>query len=285
MSTRDEVAEEIRKAEHIFDELGRKYEFAISKKSKLPVLVISPHGSVGLFAPCITWSAEVGRIYAQLQELPVLRAGDIPEAEIVAHTLRGSALSQANAGRRTELFERAYALYRSILLQCAHSSLTAILNDEAILSKKTRVFTPVPDLHQMPVIVRRLISHCLGGMALCALMGKRNPIIFFCLTSMAIGWEPSHPLELANFLRLNLLLTGRFHLGLVKIKGRVEFANLSAKEADALMGSPLMSIPDVYKDMNKNLVLPEVLRHGSEAMMERERELIPTEEWDKVRRA
>jgi len=282
MSTRHEVAEEIRKAEHIFDELGRKYDFMISEKSKLPVLVIAPPGSTGLFTPCITWNKEVENMYLQLLELPEPPVHEIHNAEIVAHTLRGSALHKADASRRTELFERAYALYRSILLQCSHSSLTAMLNDEAKMHTTIRVFSPVPDLHKVPVVVRRLISHCLGGMALCALMGKNNPILFFGLTSMATGWEPHHPLELVNFLRLNLLLTGMFHLGLVQIKGDGEFAVMSEKEVDKLTKTPLMSIPAVYKDMNKKLVLPMILRHGSKAMLEHEKELIPTNEWDKV---
>ena len=281
MSTRHEVAEEILKVEHLFNLLGHKYEFMISKKSKLPVLVIAPQESIGLFAPCITWSTEVEHLYTQLN-LPTLRANDVPQAELVAHALRSSALHKANADRRTELFGRAYVLYRAILLQHAHSSLTAILNDETKLGQKIRLFSPVPDLHRVPAIVRRLISHCLGGMALCALMGQRNPIAFLSLTSIAIGWEPFHPLELVNFLRLNLLMTGMFHLGLVRIKGDGEFVTMTVEEADALTGSSLMSIPAVYKEMNKKLVLPMVIRHGSKAMLEGERELIPAEEWEKV---
>ena len=282
MSTRHEVAEEIRKVKHIFDELGRKYELMISEKSKLPVLVIAPHGSTGLFTPCVTWNKEIEHMYTQLQERPVLQVSDIPQAEMVAHTLRGSALHKANASRRTELFDRAYTLYRSILFQCAHTSLTAMLNDEAKMNTRIRVFSPVPDLHQMPTTIRRLISHCLGGMALCALMGKGNPILFFGLTSMAIGWEPFHQLELVNFLRLNLLLTGMFHLGLVQIQNDGEFVVMSMEEADKLMQSPLMSIPAVYKDINKKLVLPMVIRNGSKTMLEHEKDLIPADEWDKV---
>jgi hypothetical protein len=281
MRTRHEVADEIRKVQHIFKELDREYDFMISKKSKLPVLVIAPHGSVGLFLPCLTWNKEVERVYMQQMQGSHLQTSDIPLAELVAHTLRCSAAHKANAKRRDEFFDRAFALYRTILFHCPHTSLIAMLNEETAMSTKIRIFTPVPDLHKMSTSIRRLISHCLGGMALCALMGKRNPFLFFGLASMAINWEPFHPLELVNFLRMNLLVTGLFHLEIFAINDN-SLSTMDAETAARIIDSPLVSIPVVYRDMNRKLVLPMVLKHGSETMLAKEKELIPAEDWDKV---
>jgi hypothetical protein len=282
------VMGEVWKAEHIFNALGREYRFAISEASKLPVLAMAPEDSVGVFMPSVHLKVNlpasmVDDGISELESRALLPAAEVPIAEALAHVLRSRALLEASPERRAGLFERAHNLYRSILRVCPHPTPIALAEDQQTNKKGLVMISPVSDMHTVPEPIRRLIAHCLSGMALCTLMGHHNPVRCFGLVSAAVGWEPHRPLELANLLRIQVLLTGMFHLGLVQLHSDGEFAVLGMREVDALMGTPLMAIPVVYMTMTARIVLPAVLRHGTDAMLQGEREIVPREQWEEVR--
>jgi hypothetical protein len=280
------VMGEVWKAEHIFNALGREYRFAISEASKLPVLAMAPEDCVGVFMPSVHLKVSFPASMAddgisELESRALLPAAEVPVAEALAHVLRSRALLEASPERRAGLFERAHNLYRSILRVCPHPTPIALAEDLQ-MNKGLVMVSPVSDMHTVPEPIRRLIAHSLSGMALCTLMGQHKPVRCFGLVSAAVGWEPHRPLELANLLRIQVLLTGMFHLGLVQLYSDGEFAVLGMREVDALMGTPLMAIPVVYMTMTTRIVLPAVLRHGTDAMLQGEREIVPREQWEEV---
>ena len=278
------ILDEFHKAEHIFNELGRAYQFGISEESNLPMLATSPDDSVGVFTsfardPLPNIMEELAR----LEALPMLQADDLQTAEVLAHGIRSFALLVASPTDRAALFGRANALYRSILVACPHPSLLAVIDDARTMSRKFVVVSPVPDMLSIPAVIRRLVAHCLAGMALCALMGQSNPSLCFGFASAAVSWEPERPLELASLLRIQVLLTGMFHLGLIQRRPDGQFVVIGGQELQALQGSPLLRIPAVYMAMTKMIVLPAVMRHGTATMLQREREIVPEEQWEEVR--
>ena len=306
----DEILREVWKAEHIFREAGRKYEFAVSAASKLPLLIGAPlhipadKDFVCLFG--LPVDKDLSRVQSQFihveQRALKLKPNPTPSEqfnqqeclciETMAHFYRQRAVLDGRADVRRQLFDKAFTLYRSVLYACSHSSLTSLVGDIVSMGKKITLVSPVPDLHKFSTEGRRRIAHCFAGMALCALMGTGNPVLFFGLSSAASGWEPERPLELVNFLRIHLLLVGKYHLGLASLSlldtkpGQSwEFVTNSMAAIDAIMGmdgSSLVDIPNVYGAMTKKLVLPAVLRYGSAAMLEQERGLIRPEEWEEV---
>jgi hypothetical protein len=147
----------------------------------------------------------------------------------------------------------------------------------------------MPDLHLVAPELRRRVAHCFGGMALCALMGYENPMLCFGLASAAVCWEPARPLELVNLFRVHFLLFGRYTLGLVDlVHNGVGFeSDLPEEEVRERMLRPnwdvLRRLPLVCLAFNKQQVLPAVLKHGTPAMLEREREIVGPVEWEEVR--
>ena len=207
----------VRRAEHIYYKLERPYLFAVSAHSALPIVQISPNDSVGVLAP-ITRQPPPG-IADELRRLEALPSlSDLPLAETAAHAVRVLGLQTQDPVLRGECFERADAMYRSILRACAHPSLTALAEDDAAkaMSTKLVVAAPVADLLAVPEDRRRLASHCLAGLSLCTLMAQRDPRLCFGFASAAVNWEPHRPLELANMLRIQVLLTGIAYLGMVR---------------------------------------------------------------------
>ena len=305
----DELLREMWKAEHIFRELGNQYQFSISTASNLPLLVSSPlhipedRDFLCLFGCALNKDLSiVQHLYSCLEQRALSMKPNTADlfnqqeclcVETMAHFFRQRATVEPNANLRRQLFDKAYKLYRCVIYTCSHSSLTAIVEDVKSMSKKISLVCPVPDMHRFSSEGRRRVAHCLAGMALCSLMGCRDPMLCFGLSSAAVMWEPVRRLEMANFLRMNLLLVGRFHLGLcsVSVPGKRageswEFVTNSMETIDALMGfggSTLVNVPAVYDAMNKQIVLPAVILHGSATMLERERELIQVDDWEEVR--
>jgi len=293
----DAMLKEIWKAEHIFRDLGRPYTFSVIQASRLPMLTCSPRGSVGFFASEFHITPKMQSTYDRLKPRllamqpepsgPLLSLEECGCIETMAHHLRRTALLESSQAIRKDLFHTAYILYRSFLFACSYPPLTAIVKDLPSMVKKPTLITPIPKLHTIPAELRRRVAHCFGGMALCALMGYQNPVLCYGIASAAVGWEPSRPLELINPVRVNVLMVGKYRLGLTNLGNSrgLEFATDSLETLDALMGmdgSSMMHLPDVYGMLNKDLVLSAVLRFGTVAMLDREREIIGVEEWEKV---
>jgi len=271
----------IRKAEHIFKTLGRTYVFSVTPFSELPMLVYAPDDSVGILTPIShnpppAIADELHRFQAPL---PPLEPSDLPIAETAAHEERVLGLLTRDPVFRAATFERTSAMYRSVLLACAHPSLAALLENIEPMSTKLVVAPPIPDLLSVPIATRRIASHCLAGVAVCALMGPRDLRLCFGLASAAVVWEPHHPLELANVLRIQVMVTGITYLGMVRVPA-------GADEAEFLgFGemSPLQhSVLKVYVAMSEKIVLPLVLRHGSATMLQGEKRIIPVVHWEQV---
>ena len=307
--SQDEMVREIWKAEHIFRELGNQYQFSISGASKLPLLTSSPlhipadRDFVCLFGPVLGRDLSVlALMYVPLEARALSMQPDPSEpfealehlcVETMAHFFRQRATVEPDVGQRQRLFDKAFALYRSVLYSCKHPSLTAVVQDLRSVGEKIRLVCPVPDLPRFSAEGRRLIAHCFAGMALCALMGQQNPVLYASLSSASVGWEALRPLELAAFLRVHLMLVGRFYLGLQHSRaappaGRDgaawEYAVDRMEAVDALLGlggGTLSKLPVVYEAMTEKIVLPAVLRHGSATMLEREREgLVCAGRWE-----
>jgi hypothetical protein len=151
------------------------------------------------------------------------------------------------------------------------------------------MFTPFPGIEEIAPSLRRQIAHCFGGMALCALMGYHHPMLCFGLTSAAVAWEPTQTLELANLVRVNLLLFATYRLGLVDIRAEEGYAYAAdaPEQHDAFVGpngAGLRRLPRVYFATTNQLVLPAVLKSGTAAMLEGEREVVSRKEWEEVGR-
>ena len=292
----DPMLREVWRAEHIFRELGRTYSFGVV--SKLPVLLRSPKHSVGLFACDFPMSAAMQARFKTLEARMMamqpnptdglLRLQDLVCIETMAHHIRQRAVREE--AHRAELFHTAYVLYRSLLYAMSYDPLTSIARDLTVrMAKRFTVVTPMPDLHLVAPELRRRASHCFGGMALCALMGYENPMLCFGLASAAVCWEPARPLELVNLFRVHFLLFGRYTLGLVDlVHNGVGFeSDLPEEEVRERMLRPnwdvLRRLPLVCLAFNKQQVLPAVLKHGTPAMLEREREIVGPVEWEEVR--
>ena len=296
--SKDNIIREIFHVEHIFRTLGVKYEFVISDCSKLPLLISAPVKipKESMFVCLFGNTADkdltaVQNMFKSLGPRAMRSKPDAPELfepheslciETMAHHFRQCAMMEPEPKMRRVLFAQAYALYRSVLYACAHPSVTSVAEDVKAMSKRILVVAPVANLESFSPDRRRSNAHCFAGMALCALMGKKNPVLFFGLSSAALAWE--YELGLANCLRVILLLVGKFHLGLASLAGEWVLDGMDA--VDALMGfggSTLANIPAVYDAFTRQLILPAVVKHGSAKMLARERKLIKPESWEEVR--
>ena len=308
--SREEILREAWKAEHIFREVGHEYKFSVSSASHLPLLTRAPlhipadRDFVCLFGlPLEKDLSRVKIMFTHLEKRALnLKPNPVSSEqfnqyeclciETMAHLFRHQAVLDDRPDVRRYLFDKAFNLYRSVLYACSHSSLTEVVCDIKAMSKKITLVSAVPDILEFSTEGRRRIAHCLAGMALCALMGTGNPVLFFGLSSAAFGWEQERPLELVNFLRIHLLLVGKFYLGLTSLSlpsekagESWEFVANSMATVDALLGmdgSSLVDVPTVYGAMTKKLVLPAVLKYGTATMLEQERGLIRPEEWEQV---
>ena len=289
LDTSNEVELELSRISHILIEKGFVARFGISLASKLPVLMhgttveISKPGKLCFYG---NTAHEIEKISNTSGDYSVY---EIQCMETAAHKKRLDACMTADADQRRELFNEAYAAYEVTLRAFGISSITttaAEINKNKH-DNKVSMFTAPSDVSQYSTRVRRIVGHCLAGMALCLLMGKRDPMLFFKASSAALCWESSRPLELAAVLRTYLLLTARFHMGLqslAQVGGMVvKIDNLSA--LDALFDdSNMVKITGVYTKMNELIMVPLVYRIGSPTMQSNERSLIRPERWEDVLR-
>ena len=211
---------------------------------------------------------------------------DIQCMETAAHKKRLDACMTANAAQRQALFHAAYDAYEAAIRAFGISSMATMMSEitKNNHDAKVTMLTPSSDVGRHSKEVRRIVSHCFAGIALCLLMGRRDPMLFFKASSAALCWDPS--LELAAVLRTYLLLTARFTLGVCAMTREGMMLQIRDSESlDALFEDDKMAtITGVYAKMNEFILLPLVYRIGTPTMQRSERALIAPDRWETVLR-
>jgi hypothetical protein len=206
---------------HVFRSFGFNIHFGVVSESVIPVITKAPTvctstGVVTLF-DC-PWKLDMTAIHSRFKnsehrllspiETPPARTDfewDLPallDAESVAHCKRCIACFETDPVLRIDLFEKACAIYEGVLLASEHPSLIDLVKRTRLEMRKIRLNQPHPAIKLFSDDARRMISHCIGGMALCYLLGKQSQIKFVTLASAAVHWAPSHDLELTCMLRM-----------------------------------------------------------------------------------
>ena len=122
--------------------------------------------------------------------------------ETVGHLTRRAACFEPDIAIQKQKFERAYNIYEGVILSICHSSLNESIHTIRKGPKKAIIFQPFEGLNTFTPDARRLISHCLAGMAICVLMSERSTNKYISLASEAVCVEVKRPLELACTLRM-----------------------------------------------------------------------------------
>jgi len=122
--------------------------------------------------------------------------------ETVGHLTRRAACFEPDIAIQKQKFERAYNIYEGVILSICHSSLNESIHTIRKGPKKAIIFQPFEALNTFTPDARRLISHCLAGMAICVLMSERSTNKYISLASEAVCIEAKRPLELACTLRM-----------------------------------------------------------------------------------
>jgi hypothetical protein len=281
LGTSNEVEVELSKISHILIETGFTARFGIASASKLPILmqgttvqVSEPNKLCFYGFPPAEFAPERAPSGKQPGDYSV---HEIQCMETAAHQKRLDACLTANATQRQALFQAAYDAYESTMQAFGVSSIatTAAEVRKNKQDNKVTILTPSNDFLRYSIEVRRIVSHCCAGMALCLLMGRRDPMRFFKASSAALCWEPSRPLELAAVLRKHLLLMASFTLGVrTMMEGGMLLQIDSAESLDALFDEETTKIVGVYTKFNEVIVLPLVHRIGTPAMQRNELDLI-----------
>lgn len=283
----EEMVREMYKCEHIFRSLGLSFEFGLCEESKMPVLIntaldfpseylcffSSDPYSRNLDPIRLSFDLIAHRVLNRWEYLP--ESGEFNglqmlAAETVAHEIRYKAMLEPDAVKRRQMCTVAFNIYEFVLLCFRHGGIRHVLQNKDAMRAKPMTFNPVSDLHAYEECFRRGISHCFAGMAMCALVGERSPLLFLGLASAALSWNSEKSLELGALLRVWLLMVGTYNLKLssVSVPGKRAgeswmFSAESFETVEELMGltsSTMINLPGVYDLVTKNLVLPLVLR-------------------------
>jgi len=276
----DAIIAEVHKCLHIFRNMKKEYGFGLCKTTNLPLLVNaapeirSPF--VCFYGNPLTCDLTVAHSVfksVQVKQDAVYNDTELSAIETIGHLFRYTAVLNEDPETRKKLFDRAMKHYKTVALSFKQK----LINDAVNCNKsECCMFYPMPNT-LISNEDRRRLSHCFAGMALCALMGERAPMVFFSYSSAAISWEPFRRLELANVLRIHLLLVGKFDMQLVgSVSSKPtskswEFAQTS--KIDDLT-STMINLPAVYDLVCKSLVLPMVLIQGVREMVHHERGII-----------
>ena len=173
--------------------------------------------------------------------------------ESAGHALRCAAAFEVDGDKRFVMFSKAYQIYEGFLLAVCHSSLRCIVESMRRDLTKITLFQPVSDMSRIPAAGRRMISHSLAGMAMCALMGSWSAIKFASLVSAAVVWEEGRPLELACTLRM---------LPLIFRKDKVSVPGQGLMDTDTFI-SMLFSTGEIFgvhQTITEKILLPTTLR-------------------------
>lgn len=276
--SQDAMLVEIHKCFHIFRTMGKDYEFGICKTTNLPLLVNAPPEIPSPFVcfygnPMTSDLSVAHAVFKSIQvdQDKVYNGAELSAIETLGHLFRHTAVIKEDPEMRKRFFDRAMTHYKKVVLSFKQKTL-----NEAVNCNKSQccMSYPVPN-SLVSNEDRRRISHCFAGMALCALMGERSPMLFFSYSSAALAWEPFRRVELANVLRIHVLLVGKFDMQLAASTGRSwEFAPTSMQKIDELTSSTMINLPAVYNLVCKSLVLPMLLLQGVSEMVQQERGII-----------
>ena len=275
LDSADPVMVEVFKCWHIFRSLGSEYGFVICQASNLPLMVQAPlrimttSPFVCFFGNPMTKSLNYATITVERlqksKQREALSLDELLSVETVAHFFRHSAILETDADERRALFKKAMVLYKTALYECKLKPVRRLLGS-ARLSERFEL-QPVPGVAKVDTEVRRRISHCFAGMAVCTLMADGFITDFMPLAAASIVWD-AKPLEMANVLRTHLLLTSAPVIAMLNPK-RI----YSVLDRDCSM-----PIANAYRRFNAAYVKPLL---GDLASAERALLYTP-DEWDAV---
>ena len=246
--------------------LREEFKFGICDASRVPVLIHSPL-DIGSETDCLCfygrpWERSTldraQAMFRTIKDRALSLTGashdeftqmEILSMETVAHLTRFEASVEEGSDAKFQLANR---IYRAACLAMGHLSLPSLFSNLDRIKDRPVFFTPPPDIDKCSACARRIISHCLAGMAVCEMVAG-SAARATSLVSILVHWEPSRPLELVGVLRALLLLL-----------------DMSASRGLA------------YGWITDLVVLPLVLRHApdKEPM---ERALIAPERWEVTR--
>jgi hypothetical protein len=258
-------------ASRIFERINMDIQFGVVPQTGVPLVVKAPleipeeasfvcfygapwkkdlAGMHSVFAP-------IERRVLSLMESPA-RHDDFTGQQMLSiessgHALRCAAAFETDGDKRSIMLSKAYKIYEGFLLATCHSSLKCIVETMRRDLTKVTLFQPVSDMSKIPDAGRRMISHCLAGMAMCALVGSWSAIKFASLVSAAVVWEQERPLELACTLRM---------LPLIFRQDKVSFPGQGLVDTNTFI-SMLFSTGEIFGihvTINEKIVLPTALR-------------------------
>ena len=278
------------------------FEFGICTASKLPVLMKAPFSTLlkekkCFFDNCLHHDIAKAVVSFNASETRCAQSFSMDEIlamETTAHKMRWTACVEPDAKTRAERFETAFNMYERACIAWRIVGVNDNISNLKRLSQsatKPTLFTPLPNAHQYPDECKRSLSHSFAGMALCALMGQQMPLRFFSAVSVAVGWEPFHPIELASVLRLHLLIMARHTLHVKSLTYQngngilLELGHELAPDLDQLLDAceAMTAIVVMYHRMNEMIMIPLALRVGSPDLLLHERELIrASRPWNEV---
>ena len=209
--------------------------------------------------------------------------------ETIAHDLRSRACIEKDESKRNQIFAGAFKIYAGAALAAEISSLTFMVNlimqEPPAFKNFTRV---IDDANVLTVEKKRLFSHLLAGMAMCALMGQKSVNRFFTCTTAAIAYNPRDGIKLSHTLRALLLLYASNYMGLRGFEIDLDHKGcysrfVSAEAALMFLDSDISrELPAVFYQLTKQVIVPMLLRKGRGAMLQQERNLILPTDWEQT---
>lgn len=209
--------------------------------------------------------------------------------ETIAHDIRAKATTEKDLAKRIAMFADAYNLYMGAVM--ASEIPTGIKMVNQFVKDKfkklliwTTVYAPVDERNDECL---RFLAHTFAGMALCALYGSQCHSRFMAAASAAMSWDSVDSLVLGLTLRGVFLLYMRHTLKITGwrrvenkgffVVGYVDFMSLDGSFLDQ---NAVQNFPNVFVELTKMNIIPIILYKGETSMLERERALIPNEDWE-----
>ena len=224
--SRDSMGKDLYNFAHIFRSTGFDVRFGMVIETNLPVILAAPL-DIPIESPFVCFfgsprekdMSRVQGIFSGIKDRllslnhspPSPTEFDMPQllaSESVGHALRCAATFEADPVKQRRVFDKAYSIYEGVIFALCHSSLTPVVKAIRKGPKKIILYQPFAELSILSPDGRRLMSHCLAGMALCALMGEGSFIKYVSLVSMSACMEARRPVQLACVLRLVPYLMG-----------------------------------------------------------------------------
>jgi len=288
--SRDSMEMDLYNFTHIFRSTGFNIRFGMVTGTNLPIILSAPV-EIPVESPyvCLFGSPRekdmsfVHGVFSRFEDRfltlndspPSPIEFDMPQllaSESVGHALRCAGCFEADPVKRKRAFDKAYSIYEGVLLSVCHSALDTNIKTLRKGPTKVILFQPFATLStDFSPDGRRLMSHCLAGMALCSLMGEGHSVKYVSLVSMSVCMASVRAVELACVLRMVPYL-----MGCVTISVPV----FSALDVDALMNFSAAHF-GVQNSVTENVLLTLLVSGGHDDLLAAELQLIP----DPVKRA